>query len=168
MSVLFSIFQVWNQNGKNPSITYEYTLLKRPHLKNAQPIYYTFSESDSEESREFDGEEPLGFIQHNASYFGTHSKEKIHFENQVLERQDSTEDLYMSKIQETNEVYEQTEANACTPVLRKKQPKGEEMELRTSREYRFSHCSCEAQCRPTGFYQLTGILSRTFEQQFSF
>ncbi|KAL8174613.1 UNVERIFIED_CONTAM: hypothetical protein K2H54_050006 [Gekko kuhli] len=114
---------VWNQNGKNPSITYEYTLLKRPHLKNAQPVYYTFSESDSEESREFDGEEPLGFIQHNASFFGTNSKEKIRFENQVLERQDSTEDLDLSKIQETNEVYERTEANACTPVLRNKQPK---------------------------------------------
>ncbi|XP_077162842.1 ADAMTS-like protein 2 isoform X3 [Paroedura picta] len=114
---------VWNQNGKSPSITYEYTLLKRPHLKNAQPVYYTFSESDSEESREFDREGPLGFILHNASFFGTHSKEKIHFENQVLERQDSTEDLDLSKIQETNEVYEQTEANACTPVLKNKQPK---------------------------------------------
>lgn len=131
MSVLFPLFQVWNQNGKNPSITYEYTLLKRPHLKNAQPVYYTFSESDSEESREFDGEEPLGFIQPNASFFGTLSKEKTHFENQVLERQESSNDLDLSKIQETNEVYEGTEANACTPVLKSTQPKGEERGVRT-------------------------------------
>lgn len=87
---------VWNQNGKNPSITFEYTLLRKPH-SNLQPIYYTFSESDSEESREFDGDVPLGFIQHNATYFGKISRERIDLENQVFGRQDTEEDLNLSK-----------------------------------------------------------------------
>ncbi|KAM6372574.1 ADAMTS-like protein 2 isoform 7-T10 [Pluvialis apricaria] len=88
---------VWNQNGKNPSITFEYILLRKPHSKNLQPIYYTFSESDSEESREFDGDVPLGFIQHNATYFGKISRERIDLENQVFGRQDTEEDLNLSK-----------------------------------------------------------------------
>ncbi|KFO65564.1 ADAMTS-like 2, partial [Corvus brachyrhynchos] len=88
---------VWNQNGKNPSITFEYTLLRKPHSKNLQPIYYTFSESESEESREFDGDVPLGFIQHNATYFGKISRERIDLENQVFGRQDTEEDLNLSK-----------------------------------------------------------------------
>ncbi|XP_027725342.1 ADAMTS-like protein 2 isoform X2 [Vombatus ursinus] len=47
---------VWNQNGKSPSITFEYTLLRKPHSQSIQPVYYTFSEtaSESAESREFD------------------------------------------------------------------------------------------------------------------
>lgn len=121
------LFQVWNQNGKNPSITYEYTLLRRPHLKNIQPIYYTFSESDSEESQEFDGEESLGFVHHNASFFGTLSKEKIHQENHVFGRQDTAEDMDLGQIQETNEVYERTDTNDCDTALKGKDPTGEIM-----------------------------------------
>ncbi|XP_069729763.1 ADAMTS-like protein 2 isoform X5 [Phaenicophaeus curvirostris] len=113
---------VWNQNGKNPSITFEYTLLRKPHSKNLQPIYYTFSESDSEESREFDGDVPLGFIQHNATYFGKISREGIDLENQVFGRQDTEEDLNLSKGQETNEVYERAEKIDCEPKLKGKQP----------------------------------------------
>ncbi|XP_064891741.1 ADAMTS-like protein 2 isoform X4 [Columba livia] len=113
---------VWNQNGKSPSITFEYTLLRKPHSKNLQPIYYTFSESDSEESREFDGEVPLGFIQHNATYFGKISRERIDLENQVFGRQDTDEDLNLSKGQETNEVYERAETIDCEPKLKGKQP----------------------------------------------
>ncbi|XP_066836761.1 ADAMTS-like protein 2 isoform X5 [Anser cygnoides] len=114
---------VWNQNGKNPSITFEYTLLRKPHSKNLQPIYYTFSESDSEESREFDGDVPLGFLQHNATYFGKISRERIDLENQVFGRQDTEEDLNLSKGQETNEVYERAETIDCEPKLKGKQPK---------------------------------------------
>ncbi|XP_075295545.1 ADAMTS-like protein 2 isoform X4 [Opisthocomus hoazin] len=113
---------VWNQNGKNPSITFEYTLLRKPHSKNLQPIYYTFSESDSEESREFDGDVPLGFIQHNATYFGKISRGRIDLENQVFGRQDTEEDLNLSKGQETNEVYERAETIDCEPKLKGKQP----------------------------------------------
>ncbi|XP_040387354.1 ADAMTS-like protein 2 isoform X4 [Cygnus olor] len=114
---------VWNQNGKNPSITFEYTLLRKPHSKNLQPIYYTFSESDSEESREFDGDVPLGFLQHNATYFGKISRERIDLENQVFGRQDTEEDLNLSKGQETNEVYERAETIDCEPKLKGKPPK---------------------------------------------
>ncbi|XP_050782032.1 ADAMTS-like protein 2 isoform X3 [Gopherus flavomarginatus] len=114
---------VWNQNGKNPSITFEYTLLRKPHSKIIQPIYYTFSESESEESREFDGEVPLGFSQRNASYFGKLSRERIDLANQVFGRQDTEEDLNLSKGQETNEVYERSEAIDCEPKLKGKQPK---------------------------------------------
>ncbi|XP_030913150.1 ADAMTS-like protein 2 [Geospiza fortis] len=113
---------VWNQNGKNPSITFEYTLLRKPHSKNLQPIYYTFSESESEESREFDGDVPLGFIQHNATYFGKISRERVDLENQVFGRQDTEEDLNLSKGQETNEVYERAETIDCEPKLKGKQP----------------------------------------------
>ncbi|KAM6243683.1 ADAMTS-like protein 2 isoform 4-T4 [Porphyrio hochstetteri] len=113
---------VWNQNGKNPSITFEYTLLRKPHSKNLQPIYYTFSESDSEESREFDGDVPVGFIQHNATYFGKISRERIDLENQVFGGQDTEEDLNLSKGQETNEVYERAETIDCEPKLKGKQP----------------------------------------------
>ncbi|XP_033923306.1 ADAMTS-like protein 2 isoform X2 [Melopsittacus undulatus] len=113
---------VWNQNGKNPSITFEYTLLRKPHSKNLQPIYYTFSESDSEESREFDGDVPLGFIQHNATYFGKISRERIDLENQVFGSQDMEEDLNLSKGQETNEVYERAETIDCEAKLKGKQP----------------------------------------------
>ncbi|XP_043354767.1 ADAMTS-like protein 2 isoform X1 [Dermochelys coriacea] len=114
---------VWNQNGKNPSITFEYTLLRKPHSKVIQPIYYTFSESESEESREFDGEVPLGFSQRNASYFGKLSRERIDLANQVFGRQDTEEDLNLSKGQETNEVYERAEAIDCEPKVKGKQPK---------------------------------------------
>ncbi|KAH1179331.1 ADAMTS-like protein 2 isoform X2 [Mauremys mutica] len=114
---------VWNQNGKNPSITFEYTLLRKPHSKIIQPIYYTFSDSESEESREFDGEVPLGFSQRNASYFGKLSRERIDLANQVFGRQDTEEDLNLSKGQETNEVYERSEAIDCEPKLKGKQPK---------------------------------------------
>ncbi|KFQ63495.1 ADAMTS-like 2, partial [Pelecanus crispus] len=120
---------VWNQNGKNPSITFEYTLLRKPHSKNLQPIYYTFSESDSEESREFDGDVPLGFIQHNATYFGKISRERIDLENQVFGRQDTEEDINLSKGQETNEVYERAETIDCEPKLKGKQPQVEALPL---------------------------------------
>ncbi|KAF4797658.1 ADAMTS-like protein 2 isoform X6 [Turdus rufiventris] len=113
---------VWNQNGKNPSITFEYTLLRKPHSKNLQPIYYTFSESESEESQELDGDMPLGFIQHNATYFGKISRERMDLENQVFGRQDTEEDLNLSKGQETNEVYERAETIDCEPKLKGKQP----------------------------------------------
>nr|XP_020667901.1 ADAMTS-like protein 2 [Pogona vitticeps] len=116
---------VWNQNGKNPSITYEYTLLRQPHFKNMQPIYYTFSESDSEESRELDGEETLAFVQHNASFFGTRSKGKLHLDGQMFgsQQEDVSRDLDFSKIQETNEVYERVESEDYEAALKGQQLK---------------------------------------------
>lgn len=69
---------------------------------------------------------PLGFIQHNATYFGKISRERIDLENQVFGRQDTEEDLNLSKGQETNEVYERAETIDCEPKLKGKQPKGKE------------------------------------------
>ncbi|KAJ7308118.1 hypothetical protein JRQ81_008628 [Phrynocephalus forsythii] len=117
---------VWNQNGKNPSITYEYTLLREPHLRNMQPIYYTFSESDSEESRELDGEEMLAFVQHNGSLFGTRSNGKLFLDGQIFgsQQEDVSRDLDLSKIQETNEVYERVESEDYDPALKGQPLKG--------------------------------------------
>ncbi|XP_064250174.1 ADAMTS-like protein 2 isoform X5 [Passer domesticus] len=135
---------VWNQNGKNPSITFEYTLLRKPHSKSLQPIYYTFSESESEESREFDGDVPLGFIQHNATYFGKISRERIDLENQVFGRQDTEEDLNLSKGQETNEVYERAETIDCEPKLKGKQPQDSNV---TRSTYQTDHDDREPEAR---------------------
>uniref|UniRef100_A0A8D2N9V0 ADAMTS like 2 n=1 Tax=Zonotrichia albicollis TaxID=44394 RepID=A0A8D2N9V0_ZONAL len=135
---------VWNQNGKNPSITFEYTLLRKPHSKNLQPIFYTFSESESEESREFDGDVPLGFIQHNATYFGKISRERIDLENQVFGRQDTEEDLNLSKGQETNEVYERAETIDCEPKLKGKQPQDSNV---TRSTYQTDHDDREPEAR---------------------
>ncbi|NWY69578.1 ATL2 protein, partial [Erithacus rubecula] len=135
---------VWNQNGKNPSITFEYTLLRKPHSKNLQPIYYTFSESESEESRELDGDVPLGFIQHNATYFGKISRERIDLENQVFGRQDTEEDLNLSKGQETNEVYERAETIDCEPKLKGKQPQDSNV---TRSTYQTDHDDTDPEAR---------------------
>lgn len=69
---------------------------------------------------------PLGFIQHNATYFGKISRERMDLENQVFGRQDTEEDLNLSKGQETNEVYERAETIDCEPKLKGKQPQGKE------------------------------------------
>ncbi|XP_028919957.1 ADAMTS-like protein 2 isoform X1 [Ornithorhynchus anatinus] len=113
---------VWNQNGKNPSITFEYTILRKPHSPNIQPIYYTFSESssESEESREFGSEGPVGFLQHNGSYYEKVSKGRLVLENQVFGGLDASEDPTLSKGQETNEVYERSRAGDCEPLRRGK------------------------------------------------
>ncbi|XP_053551933.1 ADAMTS-like protein 2 [Bombina bombina] len=58
---------VWNQNGKNPSITFQYTLLRRPHSRLVQPIFYTFSDSESGESKESE-DGALDFTARNSSY----------------------------------------------------------------------------------------------------
>ncbi|XP_072488970.1 ADAMTS-like protein 2 isoform X2 [Notamacropus eugenii] len=113
---------VWNQNGKSPSITFEYTLLRKPHPQSIQPVYYTFSEtaSESAESREFDGEGLVGFVQHNGSYYGKSSKERLDLENQLFGQQGPSEDLNLSKGQETNEVYERAGGMDCEAPLKGK------------------------------------------------
>ncbi|XP_014399707.1 PREDICTED: ADAMTS-like protein 2 [Myotis brandtii] len=58
---------VWNQNGKSPSITFEYTLQHPQHDHRLRPLYYSFPGSESAESQELDGPGLLGFLQHNGS-----------------------------------------------------------------------------------------------------
>ncbi|KAB0394055.1 hypothetical protein E2I00_001759, partial [Balaenoptera physalus] len=86
---------VWNQNGKSPSITFEYTLLQPPHAHRIQPIYYSFSEpaSDSAESQELDGAGLVGFLQHNGSLYGQASSEQLGLDNRLPACEPPLDDL---------------------------------------------------------------------------
>ncbi|XP_036983721.2 ADAMTS-like protein 2 [Artibeus jamaicensis] len=70
---------VWNQNGKSPSITFEYTLRQPSAAHHGQPFYLHFSEppSESAEDPELDGPALLGFLPHNGSLFGQASPERL-------------------------------------------------------------------------------------------
>ncbi|XP_032722134.1 ADAMTS-like protein 2 isoform X2 [Lontra canadensis] len=104
---------VWNQNGKSPSITFEYTLLQPPHAHRLQPVYYSFSEpaSESAESQELDDAALLGFLRHNGSFYGQTSSERL--DNQLFGHLGPGIEPGLSKGQETNEVCEQAGGGAC-------------------------------------------------------
>ncbi|XP_059266382.1 ADAMTS-like protein 2 isoform X4 [Mustela nigripes] len=106
---------VWNQNGKSPSITFEYTLLQPPHARRLQPVYYSFSEpaSESAESQELDGAALLGFLRHNGSFYGQTSSERLGLDNRLFGHLGPGIELGLSKGQETNEVCEQAGGGAC-------------------------------------------------------
>nr|XP_055171115.1 ADAMTS-like protein 2 isoform X2 [Nyctereutes procyonoides] len=106
---------VWNQNGKSPSITFEYTLLQPPHTHRIQPVYYSFSEptSESAESQELDGAALLGFLQHNTSFYSQASSEQLGLDNRLFGHLGPGIELGLSKGQETNEVCEQAGGRAC-------------------------------------------------------
>ncbi|XP_024854554.1 ADAMTS-like protein 2 isoform X2 [Bos taurus] len=108
---------VWNQNGKSPSITFEYTLLQPPHTHRLQPIYYSFSDptSDSAESQELDGAGLAGFLQHNASLFGQASSERLGLDNRLFGHRGPGIELGLSRGQESNE--ELLSANAISDQL---------------------------------------------------
>lgn len=108
--------QVWNQNGKSPSITFEYTLLQPPHAHRIQPLYYRFPEpaSESAESQELGAPGLLGFLQHNRSLFGQTSAERLGLDNRLFSPPGPGIELGLSKGQETNEVCEQASGGgAC-------------------------------------------------------
>lgn len=108
--------QVWNQNGKSPSITFEYTLLQPPHAHRMQPVYYSFSEptSESAESQELDVPGGLlGFLQHNGSLYGQASSEQLGLDHRLFRAPGLGVELGLSKGQETNEVCEQASGGAC-------------------------------------------------------
>ncbi|XP_060009808.1 ADAMTS-like protein 2 isoform X6 [Lagenorhynchus albirostris] len=106
---------VWNQNGKSPSITFEYTLLQPPHAHRIQPVYYSFSEptADSTESQELDGAGLAGFLQHNGSLYGQASSEQLGLDNRLFGHRGPGIELGLSKGQETNEVCAQASGRAC-------------------------------------------------------
>ncbi|XP_052504603.1 ADAMTS-like protein 2 isoform X2 [Budorcas taxicolor] len=106
---------VWNQNGKSPSITFEYTLLQPPHAHRLQPIYYSLSDpaSDSAESQGLDGAGLAGFLQHNASLFGQASSERLGLDNRLFGHRGPGIELGLSRGQETNEVCAQASGRAC-------------------------------------------------------
>lgn len=122
--------QVWNQNGKSPSITFEYTLLQPPHTHRIQPVYYSFSEpaSESAESQELDGPGLLGFLQHNGSLYGQASSERLGLDNRLFGPLSPGIELGLSKGQETNEVCEQASGGACEGPLRGKGFRGNQQE----------------------------------------
>ncbi|XP_025779426.1 ADAMTS-like protein 2 [Puma concolor] len=106
---------VWNQNGRSPSITFEYTLLQPPHAHRTQPVYYSFSEpaSESAESQELDGAALLGFLRHNSSFYGQASSERLGLDNRLFGHLGPGIELGLSKGRETNEVCEQASGRAC-------------------------------------------------------
>lgn len=109
---------MWNQNGKSPSITFEYTLLQPPHAHRLQPLYYSFSEpvaqsAESVDSAELDGAGLLGFLRHNGSLYGQASSERLGLDNRLFGRRGPGIELGLSKGQETNEVCVQASGRAC-------------------------------------------------------
>ncbi|XP_009186175.2 ADAMTS-like protein 2 isoform X1 [Papio anubis] len=109
---------VWNQNGKSPSITFEYTLLQpphEPHERRPQPVYYGFSEpaSESAESQGLDGAGLMGFVPHNGSLYGQASSERLGLDNRLFSHPGLDMELGPSQGQETNEVCEQAGGGAC-------------------------------------------------------
>ncbi|XP_077137606.1 ADAMTS-like protein 2 [Ranitomeya variabilis] len=100
---------VWNQNGKNPSITFQYTLLRRPNSQVTQPIYYPFPNSDSEESKEFEED----FTSQNRSLITNIQKARAKGETPTFGRQNSRENGSPVNERNTNEVYEGGEAIDC-------------------------------------------------------
>lgn len=124
--------QVWNQNGKSPSITFEYTLLQPPHAHRPQPLYYSFSEPapESTESQELDGADLVGFLQHNGSLYGQASSERLGLDNRLFGHLGPGMELGLPKGQETNEVCEQASGGACEGPPRGKGFRGNQEEGR--------------------------------------
>lgn len=112
--------QVWNQNGKNPSITFQYTLLRRPHSRVTQPIYYPFPDSESEESKELDED----FTSPNISLSTSAQKGMTKAETPTFGRQNSGETGSPVNEQHTNEVYDGGEAMDCEKRAKCKAIKG--------------------------------------------
>lgn len=107
--------QVWNQNGKSPSITFEYTLLQPPHAHRLQPVYYSLSEaaSESAESQELGRAGLLGLLQHNGSLYGQTSSEQLGLDSRLFGSLRPGIEPSLGKGQETNEVCEQASGGAC-------------------------------------------------------
>lgn len=124
---------MWNQNGKSPSITFEYTLLQPPHTHHLQPVYYSFSEPASEstestEGQELDSARLLGFMQHNGSLYHQASSERLGLNNKLFQSPVPEVELGPSRGQETNEVCERASGGACEGPPRGKGFQGEKEE----------------------------------------
>lgn len=106
---------MWNQNGKSPSITFEYTLRQPPDAHHIRPVFYGFSEpaSQSADSQELDGPGLAAFLHHNGSLYGQASSERLGLDNRLFGPPGLGTELSLSEGQETNEVCEQADGGAC-------------------------------------------------------
>lgn len=91
--------QVWNQSGRTPYITYEYTVLRDSLPPIPPPPVYTGSETSAGEA----SVEMEGLLAPNGSLYGPGRRDDP-------PRPGSGE---IQKGQETNEVYEETAAIDC-------------------------------------------------------
>lgn len=100
-------FKVWNQNGRNPYITYEYTVMRDPLTPVSQPPLYTGSDGGSSHqvSMEINNVSP-----HNVS-----ANEKAVPETQAkqVRMQNIGPGAVDKPGEETNEVYEDKAAVDC-------------------------------------------------------
>jgi hypothetical protein len=130
---LLLLSQVWNQNGKSPSITFEYTLLQSPHMHHLPPVYYSFSEAasqstESTERQELDSARLLGFMQHNGSLYRQTSSERLGLNSQLFQPPAPEVELGPSRGQESNEVCKQASGGVCEGPPRGKGFQGEKEE----------------------------------------
>lgn len=99
MTLLSFITQVWNQNGRTPYITYEYTVLRDSLPPVPPPPVYTGSDTSAGEV----SVEVGGLLAANSSIYG-----QVAPDGQLESGGAEGE-----KGQETNEVYEETAAIDC-------------------------------------------------------
>ena len=90
---------MWNQNGRTPYITYEYTVLRDSLPPVPPPPVYTGSDTSAGEA----SVEVGGLLAPNSSIYG----------QEAPGGQLGTDDADGQKGQETNEVYEETAAIDC-------------------------------------------------------
>lgn len=99
MTLLSFVTQVWNQNGRTPYITYEYTVLRDSLPPVPPPPVYTGSDTSAGEV----SVEVEGLLAPNSSIYG----------QAAPEGQLQPGGVEGQKGQETNEVYEETAAIDC-------------------------------------------------------
>lgn len=117
---------MWNQNGRSPAITFEYTL-HHTHRLPPGPAYFSFpAAAESAESQELDGPRLLGFLQHNRSLYGQASPERLGLDTRLFGPTGAGRDLGLSQGQETNEVCEPAGGGggACEGPLQGKGSRG--------------------------------------------
>ena len=99
--------QVWNQNGRIPYITYEYTVLRESLPPIPPPPVYTGSDSSGGGV----SVEVGGLLAANSSVYD--KGPPVSQQNQVLMEPGAPGGAEGQKGQETNEVYEETAAIDC-------------------------------------------------------
>ncbi|KAJ8415571.1 hypothetical protein AAFF_G00425510, partial [Aldrovandia affinis] len=98
---------VWNQNGRTPYITYEYTVLRDSLSPAPQPLLYPGVDSVAGQVSVETG----SFLLQNASAYDKGAPDTQL--NQQLEQESNTGVTEEQKGKETNEVYEETAALNC-------------------------------------------------------